>query len=425
MPSEETLPNSLEGMLDLLERRSPESRIELGLERVRKVWASMGADLGSIRIAIVGGTNGKGSTIAFMESIAIAAGYRCMAYSSPHIVDFSERFRLDGQPAGRSAIAVALRAVERARGDQQLTWFEHVTLAALALAAGERVDWLLLEVGLGGRLDAVNIVEPDVAVITSIGLDHQQWLGRTRSAIAREKCAIARAGRPLVVAEKRLPPGMREHLVETRADVRLAGRDFDWRWSRGGLGIRHGQRRIFGLEPGLAGRHQGGNAAAAIAAALALDPGIDTQTLSNGIGRAHLTGRFEKIASSPDVIVDVAHNPAAARVLRQQLQRITGRKIAVFSALQDKNVEGIVQALAGVIDHWYVAGLEAPRGLSGPGLVKRMRTAGVGGRLEALKSVAEALARARTGCGPQDCVIVFGSFMTVAAAVEVITKEKS
>ena len=430
-------PASLEGMLRRLEQRAPQTRIELGLDRVRKVLARQRLDFGDTRIVSVAGTNGKGSTVAFLEAIAARAGLESLAFTSPHLVSFGERFRLRGQALPDDEIAAALGAVERARGDIALTWFEHVTLAGFELAARRRPDWLIAEVGMGGRLDAVNAVDADVAVITSIGLDHQRFLGRTRAAIAREKCGIARAGRPAIVAEKKLPDGMLQTLEAAGARVSLAGRDFDWRWRSEALCIRLGERRIGELSPGLGGRHQGGNAAAATAAAVALAPSLSDREIADGLADAHLAGRFQRVAASPDVIVDVAHNPAAARVLAAQLKRLPGAKSAVFAALEDKDVAGIVRPLARVFRRWFVADLDVPRGLRAVELIDRMRGLPVGGRPEALESVADALAAARESCdadrapkcapagGSAHTIIVFGSFYTVAAALQALKQSNS
>ncbi|MDT8449760.1 MAG: Mur ligase family protein [Wenzhouxiangellaceae bacterium] len=427
----------LDEMLRMLDARTPPERIELGLERVRRVFDRLAPDLSGIRVVTVGGTNGKGSTVAFIESIARAAGRTTLAYTSPHVSRFSERFRAAGEPLEDGAIADALAAVEAARGQVDLTWFEHVTLAAFVLAARTRPGWLLLEVGLGGRLDAVNIVDADVAVITSIGMDHQGWLGNTRAEIAREKCGIARRGRPVIVAETRPPPGMLEELAAIGTEIVRAGEHFDWRWRDGRLDATVGDRRFAGLEPGLAGRHQGGNAAAAIAAVLALAPDIGADAVAAGIGAARLPGRFQCIARDPDVIVDVAHNPAAVRKLAAALDRLPGGKLAVFAALGDKDVAGMVRAIDERIECWYLAGLDAPRGLSASELAERagfraddQAGAEAGARVKALESVAEALAAARAdaradargACAPGQCVVVFGSFLTAAAAIETMQR---
>lgn len=407
-------------MLARLERRTPESRVELGLDRVRAVLERLAPELGGRRVLSVAGTNGKGSTVAFAESILRAAGVRCLAFVSPHLVDFCERFSIDGRQADPEAVLDALNAVETARGGDDLTYFEHVTLAALQLAADSDVEVLVMEVGLGGRLDAVNVLDADVAVVTSIGLDHQAWLGHTRAAIALEKCGIARPGRPVVIAETRPPTGMLEHLDAIGADALRAGQAFDWRWSGDRLAIRAPSISLRGLVPGLAGRHQAANAAAAVTAVLAL-PGIeiDEEMIRSGVEAARLAGRLQTIGSQPDVVVDVAHNPAAARVLAAALRKRPGRKRAVFAVLSDKDAAGIARALDSVIDHWYVAGLPGPRGRTAIETLGQLERAAVKRPSEALESVPEALARARADCRGDDQVIVFGSFLTVAEAIRV------
>lgn len=419
------LPVTLDGMLRLIEQRAPQSRIELGLDRVRRVLGRLNPQLDGTRIISVGGTNGKGSTVAFLEAIAADAGLTTLACTSPHLVSFGERFRYNGTPLGDDEIAGALRAVERVRGDISLTWFEHVTLAGFELASTLLPDWLVAEVGMGGRLDAVNAVDADVAVITSIGLDHQRFLGRTRAAIAKEKSGIARAGRPVIVAEKNLPRGMLETLADAGALVRRAGREFDWRWRADKLTIRLGDRQIPGISPGLAGRHQGGNAAAAACAALAVEPSLSNDVLARGIAGARLAGRFQRVAQNPDVIVDVGHNPAAARVLAAQLERLPGEKIAVFAALEDKDVAGIVRPLTDTFKRWFVATLDVPRGLAASVLVRRMGALPAGCAPEALESVAEALTVARRACRDDQTIIVFGSFMTAAAALQALEQRNS
>ncbi|NCO19330.1 MAG: bifunctional folylpolyglutamate synthase/dihydrofolate synthase [Gammaproteobacteria bacterium] len=418
-------PESLKTMLALLEQRAPQVRIELGLERVRDVLQRLALDLSGIRVASIGGTNGKGSAVAFFEAIAIAAGKNCFAYTSPHVLEFKERFRIDGRPALESDVAGALGQVEQARGEIALTWFEHVTLAALVLAARQHPDWLLLEVGLGGRLDAVNVIDPDVSAITSIGLDHQAWLGRTRSAIAREKCGIARAGRPLFVAERSRPTGMQECLESIGADARLAGRDFRWRWRGDRLSVAIEGRSLIDLQLALPGRHQGGNAAAALGCALVLDPALEDAELARGLARAQLIGRFQRVAESPRVIVDVAHNPAAARTLAAQLDALPRPRVALMAALDDKDVAGMTRALKDGFEHWFLAGLPGPRGLDAATLMRRIGACPGRVGCDALESVEKALAAARVWCGRDGTVVAFGSFLTVEAVVRCMQSRES
>ena len=424
---------SLQRWLEKLEQRSPEAEIKLGLERVHQVLGRLVPDFSDIKIITVGGTNGKGSAVRFLESIYTTAGYSCLAYTSPHLLTFAERFRLNGENIHDQAIVESLAAVERARDEIALTYFEHITLAAFHLADRLRPSVLLLEVGLGGRLDAVNAVDADVAIITSIGLDHQAWLGNTRAKIAREKAGIARAGKPLILAEKKIPEGMLETLSAHRADVRLAGRAFDWRWSGQGVSvnIRQGQTtlRFNALQPGIRGRHQSGNAAAALAAVAELqnERPVNEAAIRSGIANARLPGRFQQVLQQPACYVDVAHNPASVRALRAQLESsdgagFNGTTRAVFAALRDKNIAAIVRVLADQIDHWYIAGLNGPRALPVDELQALIATTAVQAPLDALKSVPEALDRAladarRAKNAQHDRIVVFGSFITAAAAI--------
>ncbi len=407
-----------------LEKRTPEARIDLGLDRVRTVFDELAPGLHGRTIVSVAGTNGKGSTVAFIEAGLRAAGRSTLAYTSPHLVDFRERFRIDGAPARAEDLVWALDAVERARGTLPLTYFEHITLAAFKLAERTDVDALVLEVGLGGRLDAVNVVDADIAVITSIGLDHKDWLGSTRAEIAREKAGIARRGLPIVVTEPRPPAGLLDSLETLDAEVIAWGRGLAARWSRGRLAVRIGPpssaaRRIRGLEPGLAGHHQRTNAAAAVAVLDRL--GVGEAAIREGLASARARGRFERIADDPPTFVDVAHNPQAARALRDLLDARPGRKRAVFAALSDKDVAGIARAVGPAIHRWYLAQLDGPRALPVDALASRIRRGGVSRSPDAVesspKSVADALRRARADCRGDDEVIVFGSFLTVSAAV--------
>lgn len=409
---------SLEHWLARLETRAPQSRIKLGLERVRAVLDRFALPLPPVPVITVGGTNGKGSVVAMLESICRAAGYRTLAYSSPHLLAFGERIRLDGQPAGDSELVAALQAIEVLRAEIELTYFEHVTLAALHMAAQTAPDVLLLEVGLGGRLDAVNAVDADVAIVTSIGLDHVEWLGRTRLAIGREKAGIARPGRPLVVGERRLPAGFEQVLRDTGAELWLAGRDFSWRRSGAQLRVDAGAEHWRMPLPALPGPWQAGNAACALTALSLLERRlpVSAAAMAAGLAEVRLPGRLQKLRSAPEVWLDVAHNAAAARALADALGAPKGRSVAVFSALADKDVGAIGRALDGCFDRWLVAGLDTARGQSGGALADRLRAIPLAGAVEALESVADALDLALAETGPDDRIVVFGSFHTVARA---------
>lgn len=408
----------LAAWLERLERRSPEARVELGLERVSAVLVELGLEFSDVPVITVAGTNGKGSTVAFLEAIYQAAGYATFAYTSPHLYDFRERMRLDGRLAQAEEIVQALERVEASRGDTPLTYFEHVTLAALCLAASSSVDVMVLEVGLGGRLDAVNALDADVAVLTSIGLDHTEWLGPTRLAIGREKIGVARAGRPFVIGEKRLPRGLLPLIEDTGARLVLAGRDFDW-WRRGGgLSLTTPRRRWRWPVAPPGGRWQAANAACAVVVCEALGDRLPVgdDAVEQALQAARLPARCERVGSEPDVILDVAHNTAAARALAEALAPIEGRTRAVFSAMSDKDIDGIVRALAGLVDEWYVAPIDSVRACPVERLVSVIERVAVPGRVEAVESVPEARRLAVERSRREDRVVVFGSFRTVAEA---------
>ncbi|HEX5123284.1 MAG TPA: bifunctional tetrahydrofolate synthase/dihydrofolate synthase [Rhodanobacteraceae bacterium] len=408
----------LAGWLDYQQRVHPRA-IELGLDRVRAVWQRLGSPRPAPVVITVGGTNGKGSTVAFLEAMLRADGKRVGAYTSPHLLRYNERVRIDGVDAGDDALVAAFERIEAARGDVALTYFEYGTLAALLLFAEAKLDVALLEVGLGGRLDAVNIIDADAAIVTTIDIDHQDWLGNDRDSIGREKAGIFRAGRPAIIGDGKAPRGLLEAAERIGADVRIAGRDFSlrfvdfWVWRSGDA--------IVGLpEPELEAPCQIYNAAAAIAALHALRDrlGWNFDAIRRGVADARVGARLQRFAGKPELIVDVAHNPQAARVLAEWLasHETQGRTIAVFGALDDKDVHGIVEPLAEAIDVWHLAGLanDSPRGLTSTALGDRVEGVEVAGMHD---DVSSALAAASEGAGTDDRVIAFGSFFVAAAAL--------
>ena len=368
---------TLEGWLEYIEQRHPKS-IELGLERVREVAARMRLGKPAKQVITVGGTNGKGSTVAFIEAIARAAGLKVGAYTSPHLLRYNERVRIDGREAGDAELVAAFESVETARAGTLLTYFEFGTLAALWLFQRSGLDLAVLEVGLGGRLDAVNLVDPDVSVITTVDIDHVDWLGNDRESIGFEKAGIARAWKPLVLGEIDSPSSVLRHAYAIGANAIRLGSDFfhepvdaaRWRWRDAGFEIEL-------PVPMLAAPVQRANAATAIAALRALDIELPDTALAEGVAKAMLPGRLQRfdVAGTP-VIVDVGHNPQAARELAAWLQAepAGGRNLAVFAALADKDVEGIVDALKDVVSSWFLAGLEsvAGRGQSAEGFAARL-----------------------------------------------------
>lgn len=419
---------TLSDWLTLLEQRAPESHIDLGLDRVAAVLTRLNLDLHGIPIITVTGTNGKGSTVAMLEAIYRAAGWRTFAYRSPHITDFGERMQLAGRPADPSDLVPAFEAVEQARAEITLTWFEHVTLAGWVLAAHARPDVMILEVGLGGRLDAVNVLDADVAVITSIGLDHADWLGRTRRAVLTEKLGIARPQRPLIIGERRLPKGAEGLLKATDAVVQCAGRDFRWRATRQGMRLQVGERVVILPKPGLHGDFQLGNAACAWLAVQAMQARLPVAAaaVELGLRRVRLPGRLQQVGVAPLRLVDVAHNPAAARALSGALGPWpTGRTVAVFSALADKDVAAIGRAMNRCIDHWLVAGLPGPRGQSAQHVADQLQTIPVRGRVDQLESLSEAWQHALASSRESDRIVAFGSFRVLTELADTWTDQST
>ena len=416
-------PQTLSDWLTYIEQQHP-ATIEMGLERVRTVAQAMGLGRPAQHVIVVGGTNGKGSTVAFIEAIGRAAGWKVGAYTSPHLLRYNERVRIGGVDADDASLVAAFNAVEDARGATTLTYFEYGTLAALHLFAQQALDLAVLEVGLGGRLDAVNIVDADVAVITTVDIDHRDWLGDDREAIGTEKAGIIRGWKPVILGEIDPPSSVLARAYLLGANAIRGGSDYfadvidaqRWRWRDVGFSIELPQ-------PALRGPIQRANAATAIAALRALDRPLARTAIVEGIASARIAGRLQSFAQGPvEVLVDVGHNPQAARELAAALKAspIAGQTRVVFAALQDKDVAGVADALAGQVDHWHLAGLDGARAQSAQALQARLAgTAAEGGALHA--SVANALHQALQQAGAGDRVLVFGSFHTAAQALEILS----
>jgi dihydrofolate synthase/folylpolyglutamate synthase len=414
-------PASLEGWLAYLETLHPQP-IALGLDRVRAVHARLEAGI-ACPVVTIAGTNGKGSTAAMLASMLRAAGFRTGLYTSPHILRYNERVVVDGAAASDAALCEAFTAVEALRGDVALTYFEFGTLAALWLFARARLDALVLEVGLGGRLDAVNVVDADVAVLTRVGIDHVDYLGPTRETIGFEKAGIFRAGRPAVVGERDLPASVAAHAAAIGAPMLQLGRDFDctdegrqWRY-RGPRGERYGLP-----VPALRGRFQLANAATALAVLDCLHERLPVPAgaVREGLVSVEWPARFQVLPGRPLVVLDVAHNPQAAATLAATLGEMGfhPRTYAVFAALADKDAEGIARALRERIDRWFVAGTPGARGQSAARLAERMKDAGVDAEaIDASDAIADAWAKARDAATDADRIVVFGSFVTVAGVL--------
>lgn len=402
--------------------------IALGLDRVRAVWTAMGSPRPAPKVITVGGTNGKGSTVALIEGMLRAAGYRVGCYTSPHLIRYNERIRIDGIDADDEAIVASFERIERARGTIPQTYFEFGTLAAIDLMSRASLDVAVLEVGLGGRLDAVNIIDADVAVITTIDLDHQDWLGGDRDSIGREKAGIARAGRPAIVGERAPPEGLLTALAGLGARVMRAGDSF--RVSRHpGAGTRgwtwtHADGTVLDLPPpALDAPVQIDNAATAIAAIHALGPERDVPpgAMRHALASVRVPGRLQKIADRPATLVDVGHNPQAARALAEWIDAQPGRVrvLAVYGALSDKDTHGVIAALGDRVNRWYVAGLDrdTPRGLTADALAASLVATLPGAVHASFASVEAAWAAARADAGEDDIVLLFGSFFVASVAL--------
>jgi dihydrofolate synthase/folylpolyglutamate synthase len=411
-------PASLTEWLAHIERVHPRT-IAMGLERVAAVRDALQLSPG-FPVFTVGGTNGKGSACAMLEAILHEAGYRVGCYTSPHLLRYNERVRIDRVEATDKDLARALEAVENARGDTQLTYFEFSTIAAVWLFIQKQVDAAILEVGLGGRLDAVNAFDADCALIMSIALDHMDYLGGTREEIACEKAGILRAGRPAVCADPAPPQTLLEAAENVGAQLLLAGRDFGYeatpaQWRYRGPGIeRHGLPH-----PALRGDYQLGNAAAALAALDSLRERLPVSAahVRMGLLTAENPGRFQALPGRPTVILDVAHNPAAAAALARNLARMprAGRTYAVFAMLKDKDIAEVAAQVAPQIDEWLVAPTEGERGASTDHIRTALASARITERVSTHASVLDAYTQACDRAGQNDRIVVFGSFHTVAA----------
>jgi dihydrofolate synthase/folylpolyglutamate synthase len=397
--------------------------MDLGLDRVAAVWQRLGGERPAPVVLTVGGTNGKGSCVALLEAILRAAGYRVGCYTSPHLVRYVERVRIAGEAVAEDVLLEALQRVAAVRADTPLTYFEYGTLAALLCFRREPLDVVVLEVGLGGRLDAVNIIDADAALVAAVGLDHQDWLGPDRESIAFEKAGIYRAGRPAICADPEPPASLVAHADRLGADLRVPGRDFGFR-AGDGTWEWHGRaevRRALPL-PALRGRHQLRNAAGVLAmleAVVDVAP-VDQRAVREGLLSARLAGRFDvRRVGETTWILDVAHNPQAAEALALNLgaEFVPGRTRAVLAMLAGKDVAGLVQALDARIDAWYLAAFEDPRALSAQALAAAVREAAPAAEMRVHATLPEALEAVGAASGAGDRVVVLGSFITVGEAM--------
>ena len=432
---------TLDEWLTLQESVHPQS-IDMGLERVSQVAGVLGVATPASPVITVAGTNGKGSVVAHLEALLGALGVHAGVFTSPHLVRYNERIRIGGSEVDDADLIAAFERIEAARGATTLTFFEYNTLAALLLFAGAKVDAAVLEVGLGGRLDATNLVDADVAVLASVGFDHREWLGDSLELIGAEKAGIFRAGRPAVLGTPEMPASVRAAIARLAAEPLVAERDFRWqvhsgRWDYQGFGLS-----LHSLPPSaLAGAIQYRNAATAIAALEALRAAaanrpeivalaarlaaLDERTVTAALGRVRLPGRFQIIPGPVEWILDIAHNEPAARVLAAQLRERAlpqagapgkARTLGVMGVLADKDAPAIGAVLAAVIDHWIVCTLPGARGVSAAQLAPRLVPDGASFELAASVDAGCELARAKAQ--PGDRIVVCGSVHAVGPALQ-------
>lgn len=397
--------------------------IDLGLDRLRRTLGALGWRRPSCPIVTIAGTNGKGSSVALLTRILSEAGYRVGTFTSPHLLEYNERITIAERPISDASLIAAFERIDAARGADTLTFFEFNTLAALLIFETAGLDAIVLEVGMGGRLDAVNVVDADAALVTSIALDHCEWLGSDLEAIGREKAGIFRPSRPAVLGSRSLPKSIFETADALGSRVLWLGREFDYvrqgaRWSWRGL-----QQRWDDLPPpSLIGDIQYDNASAVLALLESLSGRlpVDRSAIERGLTSTRLIGRFQVVPDRGfEWILDVAHNPAAAHSLAAQLdgRAARGRTLAVCGMLGDKDIEGVAAELSGRFDAWIVGGLTGARAIAPEQIAARLRSAGAAVS-EVAPDIVEACRRAERMAASGDRVVVFGSFLAVAPVLE-------
>jgi dihydrofolate synthase / folylpolyglutamate synthase len=411
---------NLQDWLAHCERLHPKT-IDMTLERTLAVRDRLGLRLDCVVITVAG-TNGKGSTCAMLESIALAAGWRVGLYIKPHLVHFEERCRVGGASVSADALLPHFEAVEAARGDTTLTYFEFTTLAIMRCLSQQPLDVVILEVGLGGRLDAVNAIDTDCAIVTSIDLDHTEYLGPDRESIGHEKAHIMRRGKPAIVSDPLPPASVAAYAHSVGADLWLVGRDFNhsgdrqqWRWAGRG-------KRLNGLAfPALRGANQLLNASGVLAAFEALRDKlpVPAQAIRQGLAMVELPGRFQIVPGQPTLVLDVAHNPHSVAALAANLDAMGfyPRTHAVFGAMHDKDLAGLVQRLAPLVEDWYCTDLPLPRAATAQVLAQAVRGVQPKANVSTHASPTQALAAALGRADPADRILIFGSFLTVGGVL--------
>lgn len=423
------MPETLAGWLAYLEKLHPKS-IALGLERVDAVRRALQMEP-VFPIVTVAGTNGKGSTCAMLEQIYREAGYRVACYTSPHLLRYNERVRIDGREADDASLCRAFAAVEAVRHEIPLTYFEFGTLAAMWLFIEASVEVAILEVGLGGRLDAVNIFEPQCAVLTSVDIDHIDFLGDSRESIGQEKAGIFRKGVPAICGDMQPPATVLNVAAAIGARYRQSGVDFGFIDNTDNWTFFSGEEQWPGLpKPALNGAFQLLNASCVLEAVRCLQAQlpVSASAIWDGLQHVLLQGRFQRFPGPPEVILDVAHNPHAARSLAENLRGLpfpcSGRTLAVFAMLADKDIAGVVEALAPAVDAWFVADIDQPRGASGAMLATILTEKSGGKPVSCHRNVISAYRQACLSAGENDRIAAFGSFYTVADVLQALPTDR-
>jgi dihydrofolate synthase / folylpolyglutamate synthase len=415
------MPTTLVDWLTHLESLHPKT-IALGLERVAQVKQRLNLNP-DFPVIVVGGTNGKGSVCAMLEAILYAAGYKVGCYTSPHLLHYNERVRVAKQPVSDAELCASFEEIERARGETALTYFEFGTLAAMQCFIAHKVEVAILEVGLGGRLDAVNVFDSDCAVVTSVDIDHVDYLGDTREKIAFEKAGIFRTNKAAICADPKVPDSLRDHAKAIGAELWCIGSDFGCTPHQGQWDYRSkiGARNAL-PHPALRGAFQLNNASAVLAVLDVLQARLPVSmaAVRRGLTEVELTGRFQFVPGKPQLILDVAHNPHAAKSLAQNFANLPPcpHTYAVFAMLKDKDMRGVIELMNAHIDTWLVAGIDAARGATSDELAQVLAEAQVRGRVIAFENVADALRFAYKAAGENDRIAAFGSFYTVAAVMQ-------
>lgn len=422
---------TLEQWLTHLETAHSNGLIDMGLSRVAQVKNAMQLQP-TCPVIVVAGTNGKGSTCAFLTQIYVQAGYKVGTLTSPHLVKFNERIAINAQPVDDAQIVQSFERIEAARGEISLTYFEFNTLAAVDIFQQNQVDVMVLEVGLGGRLDAVNIFDADCAIVTSVDLDHQNFLGDTVEQVAFEKAGVYRAGKPAICGQNPPPQSLQNHANEIGAELLVYKKDFDFskldnqQWSFRFTGQLSGslkERNRHALPiPALRGSYQLNNASCALAAIECLHERlpVDLGAVKRGLLLAENVGRFQVLAGRPLRVLDVGHNPHAARALRQNLLALpfAQKRIAVFSMLNDKDIDSVIELVRDQFDEWYIAPLDMPRGRSLADLQAVLAAHGIVA-VQSFENIAAACSAALSVATENDRIVIFGSFHTVAEAMAV------